>query len=186
MPKPLDLTGQQFGRLTAISRAKSRSGHTYWLCQCQCGNTKEIQTRHLIDGLTRSCGCLRPKKSTIPLTKSDYVSNARRRIKTALVEAFGHKCAACGVVDIPAIYDFHHLCPSTKSFGLSAARTTRSRQAYLDEAKKCVMLCANCHRKIEAHFISADDLEKIPIDEQTYWRVIQEMCDNPDAYKMAR
>jgi hypothetical protein len=42
MAKPLDLTNQKFGKLTAISKAPSRSGKTYWLCKCECGNEKEI------------------------------------------------------------------------------------------------------------------------------------------------
>ena len=58
MPTALDLTGQVFGKLTAIQRAKSKNGKTYWLCKCECGNEKEIQTSHLRSGLIRSCGCL--------------------------------------------------------------------------------------------------------------------------------
>lgn len=58
MPVALDLTGQKFGKLTAIRRADSRKGKTYWLCRCDCGNEKEIQTSHLRSGLIQSCGCL--------------------------------------------------------------------------------------------------------------------------------
>ena len=58
MPKALDITGQKFGKLTAISKAASRNGKTYWLCKCDCGTEKEIQTSHLMDGRTLSCGCL--------------------------------------------------------------------------------------------------------------------------------
>ena len=57
MPKALNLTGQKFGLLTAIEKAPSHGGHTYWLCQCECGNQKEIQTTHLTCGLIKSCGC---------------------------------------------------------------------------------------------------------------------------------
>jgi hypothetical protein len=42
MPKALDLTGQRFGKLVARRKAPSRSGKTYWLCECDCGNWKEI------------------------------------------------------------------------------------------------------------------------------------------------
>lgn len=58
MPKALDLTGQRFGSLVALSKAESRKGKTYWLCRCDCGNEKEIQTGHLTSGVTTSCGCL--------------------------------------------------------------------------------------------------------------------------------
>lgn len=54
----LDLTGQKFGKLTAMRRAPSRSGKSYWICKCDCGNEKEVQTCHLRDGSTQSCGCL--------------------------------------------------------------------------------------------------------------------------------
>jgi hypothetical protein len=42
MPKALDITGKKFGKLTAISKAPSRGGKTYWLCRCDCGVEKEI------------------------------------------------------------------------------------------------------------------------------------------------
>lgn len=58
MPKALDLSGKKFGKLTAISRAENRNKKTYWLCQCDCGNYKEVQTSHLQSGLIQSCGCL--------------------------------------------------------------------------------------------------------------------------------
>ena len=58
MPKALDLTNQIFGDLKAIKKAPSRSGKTYWLCECLlCGKQKEIQTSHLTSGASRSCGC---------------------------------------------------------------------------------------------------------------------------------
>lgn len=57
MPNALDITGQRFGKLIALKKAPSRNGNTYWLCQCDCGNQKEIQTGNLTRGATKSCGC---------------------------------------------------------------------------------------------------------------------------------
>lgn len=67
MPKALDITGKQFGKLTAIKRVENKSGKTYWLCRCECGNEKEVQTSHLTRGLISSCGCGR---ATIPTLMS--------------------------------------------------------------------------------------------------------------------
>ena len=54
-----DLLNQRFGRLLVLSRAENdRFGHRYWLCQCDCGNTKIINGDNLKRGLTQSCGCL--------------------------------------------------------------------------------------------------------------------------------
>lgn len=60
----VDLTGQQFGRLTAMSRAEdSKGGKTRWLCKCQCGNECVVHASSLRSGNTKSCGCLRNEKS---------------------------------------------------------------------------------------------------------------------------
>ena len=58
MPKALDLTDQKFNHLTAREKAPSRSKKTYWLCECDCGNFKEVQTSHLVNGAIKSCGCM--------------------------------------------------------------------------------------------------------------------------------
>lgn len=60
MRKYLDISGQKFGKLTAISRAENNDhGRTVWLCKCDCGNEKLILQGALRQGLTKSCGCLR-------------------------------------------------------------------------------------------------------------------------------
>lgn len=57
--KFIDLTGQRFGRLTAVSRAANKGNATMWLCRCDCGNEKAISAHHLSSGVTQSCGCKR-------------------------------------------------------------------------------------------------------------------------------
>ena len=171
MPKALDITNQKFGKLTAIKKAPSRSGKTYWLCKCECGNEKEVQTSHLMDGRTKSCGCTNASINK----KGQSVISFRKRIKLALVEAFDHKCCYCGIKDDVVIYDFHHLDPQQKLFGIAEASTTHSRQAYADEAKKCVMLCANCHRKIEKNLISLDNVDIITFNEEKYFQTLEEL-----------
>lgn len=53
-----DLTGQKFGRLTAIEHTRTKSGHSAWKCICECGNEVVVQTHGLKSGKTQSCGCL--------------------------------------------------------------------------------------------------------------------------------
>ena len=56
--KVLDLTGQKFGKLTAIKKAKPRNDrYTRWICKCECGNISEVRTDYLRNGHTTSCGC---------------------------------------------------------------------------------------------------------------------------------
>lgn len=54
-----DLSGQVFGRLTAIDvDHNDKSGRVAWVCECECGETKTVWSEHLVSGETRSCGCL--------------------------------------------------------------------------------------------------------------------------------
>lgn len=55
-----DLTGKRFGMLTVIERAEStKEGRAQWLCKCDCGKTKVIKGKYLLNGNTKSCGCLK-------------------------------------------------------------------------------------------------------------------------------
>jgi len=57
MPK-MNLSGDQFGRLTAIHVYETEKTGTYWRCFCECGNYKNVFIGHLRSGKIRSCGCL--------------------------------------------------------------------------------------------------------------------------------
>ena len=59
-----NITGKQFGRLTAISRAKNARGRTRWNCVCECGNKVIITTKSLSNGDTKSCGCYKVELAT--------------------------------------------------------------------------------------------------------------------------
>ena len=171
MPKALDLTNEKFGKLTAIKKVESRNKKAFWLCECECGGFLEVSTDHLRRGTTKSCGCERKKAKQ---TSGEAVTNFRQRIKIALVGANNGKCAICGIKDSVVIYDFHHLNPKMKSFGLASSVTTRSKQAYADEAKKCAMLCSNCHRKVEIGLLEGSNL-KVIFDEQLYFKILEEL-----------
>lgn len=52
-----DISGQKFGKLTAIKRAKrEKSGISKWICRCECGNFTQVTINHLTTGHTKSCG----------------------------------------------------------------------------------------------------------------------------------
>ena len=55
-----DLTGQRFGRLTAVRPTEERSGRSVvWECVCDCGNTAFVAAGRLKSGDTKSCGCVK-------------------------------------------------------------------------------------------------------------------------------
>lgn len=65
-PNRLDLTGQQFGRLTALAPAANTAGRTAWLCRCSCGRELVVETARLRSGHTQSCGCYRAERIPHP------------------------------------------------------------------------------------------------------------------------
>lgn len=81
--------------------------------------------------------------------RAERVSAWRRRVKQTLVAEAGGSCVACGYDACPAALQFHHLDPREKSFILSREGVTRSIAEARAEARKCVLLCANCHAEIE-------------------------------------
>lgn len=55
----VQMIGKQFGRLTVVSLDRTtQNGKRYWLCECECGNTKVVEGYKLRSGNTMSCGCL--------------------------------------------------------------------------------------------------------------------------------
>jgi hypothetical protein len=69
-----NLIGQKFNSLTVIERndtdlrrVNSKHKKIYWWCKCDCGNENliSVQTAHLKNGSTKSCGCLHLKTSKI-------------------------------------------------------------------------------------------------------------------------
>jgi hypothetical protein len=63
--QPRDITGERFGRLTALQFVDrdARGQHT-WLCRCECGTLTVARKPHLINGNTKSCGCLQREKTS--------------------------------------------------------------------------------------------------------------------------
>lgn len=52
--------GERYGKLVAINQVESNgNGEIQWLCKCDCGNTHVARQYQLLNGKTKSCGCLR-------------------------------------------------------------------------------------------------------------------------------
>ncbi|MBQ2284235.1 MAG: hypothetical protein II244_01070 [Clostridia bacterium] len=69
MFEPKNIAAQKFGKLTAIERhhivkTKNKTTH-FWLCKCECGKYTIVNISNLINGHTKSCGCLKHKATVI-------------------------------------------------------------------------------------------------------------------------
>lgn len=59
-PTRHDLSGQRFGRWTAVRAVPGKQKWSImWECRCDCGTVKPVNPKSLKNGESRSCGCYR-------------------------------------------------------------------------------------------------------------------------------
>jgi hypothetical protein len=82
------------------------------------------------------------------------VTRRKQKIRRILVDEAGGRCAVCGYDRCVLNFHFHHVDPSTKRINM-ASDNGRALSVFREEAKKCVLLCANCHGEVEAGLIES-------------------------------
>jgi transposase len=85
--------------------------------------------------------------------RSASVSRRRRKVKELLVAEAGGSCSVCGYSRNARALHFHHLDPSQKRHEINARGAAMAIDVLRAEAKKCVLLCANCHAEVEAGLV---------------------------------
>ena len=80
--------------------------------------------------------------------KSDYVKDSQRRKKQFAVDMFGGKCQMCGYNKCINALEFHHVEKNHKEEKPSYIIMRWSWKRALEELKKCILICSNCHREI--------------------------------------
>ena len=106
---------------------------------------------------------------------SEYVCNHVKKRKKDLISLFGGRCCICGFDAFQEALEFHHVDPSTKSFGLTDSNAiTKALEKQLEEARKCVLLCANCHRGVHAGYLELPSNAEIFFNEERAQELIEE------------
>jgi hypothetical protein len=85
----------------------------------------------------------------------ENVKSSRARLKERVVRALGGKCVICGYNRCQQALDVHHVDPNEKDFTI-AANTNKAYALVSEEIRKCVLLCANCHREYHSNFIQLE------------------------------
>ena len=81
--------------------------------------------------------------------KSEHVKKWRRKSKERIVTAFGGKCCICNYTKCFDALELHHLNPAEKEFSFGGVRANpKSWNIVVEELRKCIMLCSNCHKEI--------------------------------------
>ena len=79
------------------------------------------------------------------------IKNHRKKRKQDIVYIMGDRCCLCGYNKCQSALELHHLNPKNKDFTIS--QTSKQLETVIDEIKKCILVCANCHREIHAKII---------------------------------
>lgn len=113
---------------------------------------------------SNKCKC----KASNPKHQSSTAQRDRAlRRKTKLILIMGGKCSVCGYNKNFAALSFHHINPKIKSMNLDCRTlSNNSWPVIMEEAKKCILLCENCHREIHHPecTINVNDVDIKPIE----------------------
>jgi hypothetical protein len=60
----IDLTGKKIGRWLVLKRVNNHKGRVAFLCRCECGTEREVLSQFLLNGQSKSCGCLNREKAS--------------------------------------------------------------------------------------------------------------------------
>lgn len=74
--KSADLTDKTFGYWKVLYRVEGQTGHgSIWHCRCEnCGTERDVQYSNLVEGKSKSCGCLRKEVLSDDLTNKRFGS----------------------------------------------------------------------------------------------------------------
>jgi hypothetical protein len=109
----------------------------------------------------------RQEELTTRLRRYSSISLLQRlELKYRAVAQKGGKCQICGYSKCMRALEFHHLDRRNKEFSIATFigrkvfnnTVEKVWTAVVEELNKCVLLCANCHREVEAGVV---DLPKI-------------------------
>lgn len=81
-----------------------------------------------------------------PGIRKNWQKERSKETKHRLIQFLGGRCFSCGYDKCEAALDFHHKDPTQKRVMVSDLLCGNFEVA-IEEAKKCVLLCANCHRE---------------------------------------
>ncbi|HEY1593916.1 MAG TPA: helix-turn-helix domain-containing protein [Thermoleophilaceae bacterium] len=79
----------------------------------------------------------------------DAVVRRRASVRETLIAEAGGCCVLCGYERYHRALHFHHVDPRSKRFTIRDG-TLRGLDVLRAEARKCVLLCANCHAEVES------------------------------------
>ena len=119
---------------------------------------KKLSNKDGLQGICKICSRKRSRQYyknnkekhliVLKTKKKKYIKRNKSRIKQIKID---NGCLLCDEKEVCCL-DFHHVNPEDKSFTISIdIRGTKvAWSTFVEEIKKCICVCKNCHAKIHA------------------------------------
>ncbi len=129
-----DISGNVYGKLTALRRDERRSntGKIKWICRCECGHVLSVFKSHLITGHTSSCRRIGIHVSAPRRKQSLWAETIRER--------FGNTCQKCGFAGDHSSLHAHHILSATAH---------KDKRFSIDNGS---CLCEKCHKEFHSKY----------------------------------
>ena len=134
----------------AKAKAEGLNPHNMGLKEKECLICNKKFTPKSKSANQRTC-CYNCMPDGIQLKRGDFLAKIKH--------AHGGKCERCGYNTCVKALEFHHIDPSKKDFTISSDNF-KLKEA-IEESKKCILICANCHRELHDNMWQLEDLKNI-------------------------
>jgi predicted HNH restriction endonuclease len=123
---------------------------------------KILTLKKLGKSYTEICNEIGCSKSTVSYYCSpngkeknrNRTNKERKNLRDEIKMEYGGKCQICGYNRCFRSLTFHHKDPSIKEDKVSFLINSKGKSAAYAEAKKCVLVCSNCHGEIHDGIIT--------------------------------
>ncbi len=142
-----DLSMQFFDRLFVIGPTEKRTkcGNIIYWCHCVCGNFAEVASNHLVNGHTRSCGCLQSEKAALHAIEQAHKNVKHGDHKKILYQIWENMNQRC----------LNPRARAYKWYGARGIHICDSWRSYLEF--KSWSICYGYHDGLQLHRIDNDD-----------------------------
>ncbi|UYL84861.1 hypothetical protein pEaSNUABM55_00082 [Erwinia phage pEa_SNUABM_55] len=113
----------------------------------ECNITYELTSENFY-----SNGAYKGRVKFKPTCRKCETAKRMARFDELLLSVFGKiECKRCGYDKCKQAIDCHHLDGDLKEYAVGRLRTSGNKsETIINELKKCVLLCSNCHREYHA------------------------------------
>lgn len=149
---------EKYGRWTALKRSsdKRSGGSVMWHCVCDCGNEKLVKSQSLVEGLSKSCGCITKELQRAKIGSKNH--NYKAHLTSADRERFRYVVGEESMINVrkKAFERDSFTCQHCRKVGgdlnahhLNSWNTHKDQRFDLNNL---VTLCIECHSSFHKVF----------------------------------